>query len=202
VEQLMRWRQVMLLYAIAGLLALAYLHGGTAVEEAQGDPKAGRPRVVGLDRGTVSEVAIQHGDRRVVARRDGDGWRVEEPANADIPPDLVRAFVAAVLDAEQIEKLGSDQARAAFGLDDGATRVEIRPSGGPPETLWLGNVNPSGTAIYARRLGDDDVILVGRAVRLYEELIFQALPRPEVPADTPDGPVGAREPLTSPGRPV
>ena len=198
----MRWRQVILLYAIAGLLALDYLHGGTAGEEPPGDPKAGRPRVVRLDRATISEVAVQHGDRRVVARRDGDGWRVEEPAGADIPSDLLRAFVAAVLDADEIERIGGDQARAAFGLDDGATRVEIRPSGGPPETLWLGNVNPSGTAIYARRLGDADVILVGRAVRLYEELIFQALPRPEVPADTPDGPVGAREPLTSPGRPV
>ena len=198
----MRWRQVILLYAIAGLLALDYLHGGTAGEEPPGDPKAGRPRVVRLDRATISEVAVQHGDRRVVARRDGDGWRVEEPAGVDIPSDLLRAFVAAVLDADEIERIGGDQARAAFGLDDGATRVEIRPSGGPPETLWLGNVNPSGTAIYARRLGDADVILVGRAVRLYEELIFQALPHPEVPADTPDGPVGTREPLTSPGRPV
>ena len=55
---------------------------------------------------------------------------------------------------------------------------------------------------YLHGGGDDDVILVGRALRLYEDLIFQALPRPEVPADTPDGPVGAREPLTSPGRPV
>ena len=198
----MRWRQVILLYAIAGLLAVDYLHGGTAAEKTAGDPKAGRPRVIRLDRSTISEIAIQNGDRRVVARRDGDGWRVEEPAGVDIPPDLVRAFVAAVVDAEEIERIGRDQARAAFGLDDGATRVEIRPSGGPPETLWLGNANPSGTAIYARRLGDDDVILVGRTVRLYEDLIFQALPRPEVPADTPNGPVGAREPLTSPGRPV
>jgi hypothetical protein len=198
----MRWRQVILLYVIAGLLALDYFHGNTAGEEPSGDPKAGRPRVVRLDRATISEVAIQHGDRRVVARRDGDGWRVEEPAGVDIPSDLVGAFVAAVLEANEIERIGKDQAQAVFGLDDGATRVEIRPSGGPPETLWLGNANPSGTAVYARRLGDDDVILVGRAVRLYEELIFQALPRPEVPADTPDGPVGAREPLTSPGRAV
>jgi hypothetical protein len=201
VEQLMRWRQVMLLYAIAGLLAVDYLHGDTA-EKPTGDRKAGRPRVIRLDRATISEVALQHGDRRVVARRDGDGWVVEEPAGADIPPDLVRAFGGAGHDADEIQRLGKDQPPAAFGLDDAATRVEIRPSGGPPETLWLGNANPSGTAVYARRLGDDDVILVGRAVRLYEDLIFQALPRPEVPADTPDGPVGAREPLTSPGRPV
>jgi hypothetical protein len=202
VEQLMQWRQVILLYAVAGLLAMDYFRTGMSVDEPVADGKPARPRVVRLDRATISEVAIEHGNRRVVARRDGDGWRVEEPAGVEIPSDLVRAFVAAVLDADEIERLGHDQTRAAFGLDEAATRVEIRPSGGPPETLWLGNANPSGTAVYARRLGDDDVILVGRTLRLYEELIFQALPQAEVPADTPEGPVGAREPLTSPGRPV
>jgi hypothetical protein len=146
-------------------------------------------------------VAIEHGGRRVVARRTGDRWRVEEPAGPGAS-DLVRAFVAAVAEAEEIERVGSDQDVAAFGLDDGATRVEIRPAGGPPETIWLGGANPSGTAIYARRLGGHDVILVGRTLRLYEELILQALPRPKVPADTEVGPVGARQPLTLPGRPV
>ncbi len=197
----MRWRQVILLYVVAGLLAVDYFRAGTPAEEPAADSKA-RPRVLQLDLATVSEVMIEQAGRRVVARRDGDGWRVDEPPGADVPSDLVRAFVSAALGADEIERLGHDQEGAAFGLDDAATRVEIRPSGGPPETLWLGNVNPSGTAIYARRLGDADVILVGRALRLYEELIFQALPQPEVPADTPDGPVGAREPLTSPGRPV
>ena len=76
-------------------------------------------------------------------------------------------------------------------------------SSGMPAVAWVDHesVHSGRLDIENGRLVDD-VILVGRSVRLYEELIFQALPRPEVPADTPDGPVGAREPLTSPGRPV
>jgi hypothetical protein len=46
------------------------------------------------------------------------------------------------------------------------------------------------------------VLLVGRTLRYYEELIVQSLPHPSVPADTPTGPVGAVEALTSWRRPV
>jgi hypothetical protein len=186
----MRWRQVFVLYAIAGLLAFEYLRAAPD-RGAATDQGTARRRVMALDAATLSEIAIEHGGRRIVARRDGDGWQVHEPAAAEVPSDLVQAFATAVLEAEEIERVGTDQDLAAFGLDDGrATRVELRPSGGPPETLWLGGANPSGTAVYARRLGGDDVILVGRTLRYYEELILQALPRPAVPADTAHAPVG------------
>jgi len=198
----MRWRQVLLLYGIAALLAVDYARPVWDRDEAASEKRAGRTRIMALDLSSVNEVAIEHGGRRVVARRDGDGWRVDEPPGAEVPSDLVQAFVGAVLEAEEIERVGAEQDAAAFGLDEGATRVEIRPAGGPPETLWLGGTNPSGTAVYARRLGARDVILVGRTLRLYEELILQALPRPEVPVDTKIGPIGAREPLTLRGRPV
>jgi hypothetical protein len=151
----------------------------------------------------LSEIAIEHGGRRVVARREGAGWAIEEPHAASVPSDLVQAFAVATLQAEAIEQVEEDgKDLKSFGLDDGATRVELRPSGGPPETLWLGAPNPSGTAVYARRLGTPGVVLVGRTLRYYEELILQALPHPTVPADTSAGPVGCARPLTSRGTPV
>lgn len=196
----MRWRQVGVLYAVAGVLAVLYAR---EVRRPPTPEARARPRVLALDAGTLSEIAIQHGARRVVARRAGDGWRVEEPAAADVPSDLVQAFATAVLQAEEIERVGGEQDLAAFGLDDDrATRVELRPAGGPPETLWLGGANPSGTAVYARRLGRPEVILVGRTLRYYEELILQALPRPVVPADTAHEPIGRVGPLTLPDRAV
>jgi hypothetical protein len=163
---------------------------------------AGRARVFTIDVAHLSEIAIDHGGRRVVARRDGDGWAIEEPPAATVPSDLVQAFAVAVLGAEEIERVDGEQELAAFGLDDRATRVELRPAGGPPDTLWLGAPNPSGTAVYARRLGTSGVLLVGRTLRYYEELIVQSLPHPSVPADTPEGPVGSVEALTFRRRPV
>ena len=194
----MRWRQVAVLYAIAAMLAVDYFHGRAPAPAEQ----AGRRRVFALDVDHLSEIAIEHGGRRVVARRDGEGWSIEEPPAATVPSDLVQAFAVAVLGAEEIERVDGEQELAAFGLDDRATRVELRPAGGPPETLWLGAQNPSGTAVYARRLGTSGVLLVGRTLRYYEELIVQSLPHPTVPADTPAGPVGGVEALTSWRRPV
>jgi hypothetical protein len=200
-EHVMRWRQVAVLYALAAVLAVDYFRGRTPVAP---DPSvaAGRPRVFTIDVDHLSEIAIEHGGRRVVARRDGDGWAIAEPPTASVPSDLVQAFAVAVLGAEEIERVDGEQELAAFGLDDRATRVELRPSGGPPETLWIGGPNPSGTAVYARRLGTTGVLLVGRTLRYYEELIVQSLPHPTVPADTPTGPVGDVEALTFWRRPV
>jgi hypothetical protein len=201
VERLMRWRQVLGLYAVAVLLAVDYFHGAARVRMGPAE-SPGRRRLFALDPTRLSEIAIEHGGRRVVARREGDGWAIEEPRAAAVPSDLVQAFALAVLEAEEIERVADTEELQAFGLDERATRVELRPAGGPPETIWLGGLNPTGTAVYARRLGTDGVVLVGRTLRYYEELILQALPRPTVPADTGQGPIGRREPLTSPGRAV
>jgi hypothetical protein len=184
----MRWRQVLILYGVALLLAADYFGqgAGSAPERAA----AQRPRLFALEPALLSEIAIDHGGRRVVARRDGESWTIEEPPNANVPSDLVKAFATAVLESEAIEQLAGNEQLPEFGLDDRATRIELRPSGGPPETLWLGGDNPSGTAVYARRLGTGGVVLVGRTLRYYEELIMQALPHATVPADTSGAPVG------------
>ena len=198
----MRWRQVMGLYVVAAALAGDYLTQAPAEKTGERPAVRSRMRVLGLDVASLSEITIDHGGRRIVARRDGEGWQVDEPAGANVPSGLVQAFAIAVVDAEAIEQQDEVTNLAPFGLDDGATRIELRPSGGPPETLWLGAANPSGTAVYARHLGTPGVLLVGRTLRYYEELIVQALPQPVVPSDTHEGPVGAVHPLTPPGSAV
>jgi hypothetical protein len=200
----MRWRQVLVLYAIAAVLAAVYFRPLPATTgPVDPDGKPARRHVFALDRAQLSEISIEHGGRRIVARRDDDGWAIAEPAGAPIPSSLVDAFAAALVEAEEIEHLDGDADLVAFGLDDGtATRVEIRPAGGPPDTLWLGASNPSGTAVYARRLGTPGVLLVGRTLQYYAELVMQALPAPTVPAGTGADPVGRTRPLTAPRRAV
>ena len=198
----MRWSQVIGWWLLAIALAVAFVRLTPEAPGGDPDPRSVRGRVLGLDLTTLAEVTIEHEGRRVVARREGEGWAVEEPADAAVPSDLVAALATALVEAEVIDHAEAAGGLAPFGLDQGATRIELRPAGGPPETLWLGGSNPPGTAIYARRLGSEGVLLVGRTLRYYTELIFDALPKVRVPPDTAGMRVGGRRPLTIRGRPV
>ena len=95
--------------------------------------------------------------------------------------------------AEEIEHVppGTTQGNA-FGLDDGAmpARIELLRGDGASIVVTIGGTNPTGTAVYARRDNAPEVILIGRNVRYYEDLIFQALPAGQVPASDGNLPVG------------
>jgi hypothetical protein len=137
-------------------------------------------------------VTLQRRGRIVRARRDGERWAIVEPSNATVSSDLVAAFTEALSRAEEIAQV-ADDARAdvaPFGLDDGAVRVELRPETGPAVVIRIGGTNPTGTAVYARREGATEVVLIGRNVSYYEGLIFDALPPARLPAGGADAPVG------------
>jgi uncharacterized protein DUF4340 len=199
-----RWRQVIVLWLVALVMAGAYLRltpEGPAAPSP--DDRPPRRRVFGVDPANLAEVRIERGDRRVVIRRDGNGWSVIEPADAAVPRDLLAAFVTTLLEAEEIDRVErGDETPDQFGLGDAATRLELWGVAPGAEVLLVGATNPTGTAVYARRPGAPEIILIGRTVLYYEDLILQALPTPTVPADTQGGPVGRLSPLTRRGRPV
>ena len=186
----MSWRQVLVLYVLLGLLGGEFWFlERRRVERPQGQPE--RERFLALQPGQLREVRLRRGGRTVVSRRDADGWAVIEPAGATIPPDLIEAFATALTGAEEIARVGDAQADPrAFGFDERAVQVEIIAETGEPVLVTIGETNPTGTAVYARRGGNPVVVLIGRNVRYYEDLIFQALPSGRVPAADVDAPVG------------
>jgi hypothetical protein len=188
----MRWRQVGLLYVVAAALAAEYVL--VEQERPQGkQARAARVRLLDVAADGIREIRLHHGGRTVVTRRSEGHWAVTEPTDAPIPPDLVTAFVEALMGAEEIERVSGTSAQAsAFGLDDPAAsaRIELLGGNGAPLVVTIGGPNPTGTAVYARRGNGPEVILIGRNVRYYEDLIFQALPAGEIPAGDGSVPVG------------
>jgi hypothetical protein len=186
----MRWRQVGLLYVVATVLGAEYV----LVEHERSGTQQTRPtraRFLDLSADVVREIRLHHGGRRVVTRRTEGRWAVTDPPDSPIPSDLVTAFVEALMGAEEIERVATGTAQASsFGLDDTAARVELLRGDGATLVVTLGTTNPTGTAVYARRGDKPEVILIGRNVRYYEDLIFQALPAGHVPAADGDLPVG------------
>ncbi len=192
----MRWRQVGVLYAVLAVLAGLYARErGTAVPtDAE---RTARPRFLQVAAADVAEVGLRRGGRQVRFRRQGEDWVVVEPAGAAVPRDLVTGFLQALLTAEEIEPIVTPtRDLTGFGLGEQGDRVEVRLARrGEPVVVTLGTPNPTGTALYARREADGAVVLIGRRVRDYEDMIYNALPRGSVPAAAPDGRVGAAKPL-------
>jgi hypothetical protein len=187
----MGWRQVIALYAV--LAALGGLYWWLGREPPRGgsvEPK--RARFLPVDARGFAAFRIARGGRAIYARRlAGDRWEVTEPAGAPIPSDLLAAFAAALGDAEEIQQVGGPGADAdTFGLGETAAHVDIDLADGRRLGLSIGETNATGTAVYARRDGERAIVLVGRNVRYYEDLLFQALPGGQVPAGEGGLPVG------------
>jgi hypothetical protein len=186
----MRWRQVVVLYVVLAALAGEYWFVERRRVPVKVDEPA-RPRFLTIEPAELREVRLEQGGRSVVSRLEDGAWRIVEPAGAEVPPDLIAAFTNALANAEEITRIEDGAVdRRAFGLDEGAVRVEMIAERREPLIVTLGTTNPTGTAIYAQRHGAPAVVLIGRNIRYYEELIFQALAGGRVPAADDKVPVG------------
>lgn len=190
----MRWRQVVVLWVVCLALGAAWWAGENPPPAAE--PKSGRPRFLRLVPDELIGLRLARGGRTLVLARQGTQWTVVEPTGAAVPGDLVLAFVRALAEAEEIDRTTATGDRHAFGLDERATSLDLRLADGSTVALTLGGTNPTGTAIYATRSGDDGIVVIGRQLRTYEDLLFQALPSATVPPDAAGERVGAQTPLT------
>lgn len=191
----MRWRQVGFLYVVLAILAVLYTWQRPTTPVRQGEHPP-RPRFLTVTADDVAEIRLVRAGRTVNLRRNGRDWVVVEPVGMQVPSDLVRGFLQALLTTEEIDHVATTTGElGSFGLDNQADRVELAPASGDAVVVTLGSTNPTGTALYARRGPDGGVVLIGRQVRDYEDMIYNALPRGAVPADTADGRIGARTPL-------
>jgi hypothetical protein len=190
-----RWRQVALLYAVVALLGVLYGRERAPLPDADGTHPP-RARFLQLTASDVVGIRLVRGRRSVELRREGRDWVVVEPAGAELPNDLVTGFLEALLTTEEIDRVATTTGElTSFGLDEQGDRVELARTDGDPVVVTLGGTNPTGTALYARSAREGGVVLIGRQVRDYEDMIYDALPRGAVPAGTADGRIGRRTPL-------
>jgi hypothetical protein len=124
----------------------------------------------------VARVELAEGERRLTAIRGEHGWT--DGAGRAWSGGAVSDLVDALGTLRPVATFGPDAgAPADYGLGPGARRLELTGSDGRPLlALELGERNPAWTGLYARRVGETAVLLVGGVLGWDLDKLRQAAP--------------------------
>lgn len=149
----MRWKTTAVLALI--LFAIGLLYYVYEIRLAPGREKAEREkgRLWSVESKDVEELVLKRRTETVRLKREGDGWQLEAPVRTRgegaVVQDLVANLVAVRVDREidpNPQKLGE------FGLESPIVEIVLRVRGrSEPLTLLLGDKNPAGVWVYAKR---------------------------------------------------
>ena len=158
----MRWRSLGLLVLLLAIAALAY-YGLEVREKKSSDAK----QLFLIEEKEIDKVSIKKGEERIVVERDGDGWRLIEPVQAKADAMEISSALQALLTARQERSIDEQpKGLAEYGLEHPAIQLTLTLKGGkPPVVLILGDKNPNGFSVYAKRGDQPAVFLVADTLR-------------------------------------
>jgi len=156
---------------VAALAALLVLIVRAPVPRAGKEAARGH-RVFPVARHAVQGLDVALRDRHFAARRTAGAWeldgRTASPHAVAALDDLVEALVALrAVDVFRSRDAGS------YGLDRPEGTVTVHTARGARRVV-LGGLNAAGSALYAQRVGDPRVLLVGTLLLTEIERVFYA----------------------------
>jgi len=126
--------------------------------------------------GIAARVELVTDGARVTALRHDDVW-VDDNGHAwagGVVPDLIDTLTG-LRPVMVVDNDPDDE--AAYGLGPAAQRLQVLAADGRPLlALEVGERNPAWTGLYARRLGERQVLLVGAVLRWELEKLRDAAP--------------------------
>ncbi|HEV8711894.1 MAG TPA: DUF4340 domain-containing protein [Candidatus Binatia bacterium] len=172
----MTWRRIIIYYTLGIALGGYFLLFEWESDSAR--PRPPRPvaqqsRFLAIPQDEISEVELQRDGAVITCRREGKTWKVTEPAGTKVTSDLVTSFVENLTpekEVEVIEQMAKDL--SPYGLDRPRATVTVKGRN-IAATVLLGDHNPTGSAVYARKANSLQVVLLGSSVSYYQELIFE-----------------------------
>jgi hypothetical protein len=175
----MTWRRVAIYYLLGLIFGGYYL-------AFQWNPRGEKPlttvtprqqsRFVPIARDDVQEITFRRDDGTIICRRNGEIWDVVEPSGARVSSGLVSGFLENLTLKEETQVIDDAPSDLTpYGLDHPSASVVVKGEGEIPLiTVFIGTHNPATTAVYARKDGNPEVVLLGYTVKYYAELIFEA----------------------------
>jgi hypothetical protein len=164
------------MYAFSLVLGVYIYSMGGGKDSAEEVYTAAATPIVPMLSSRVTAVAIRWSDRVLTLRRDGERWAVDEPADAAVTSDLVSALLDTLTTIAPIELIAEGEGDAEeYGLKTPVARLRITGDLDKPVEIAIGGHNPTRTAVYAGRVDEDRIYLIGLAARYYVQLLFEEL---------------------------
>lgn len=175
----MTWQRIVLYYILGGVLGGYFL----MFEWQPGGEKPilhRRPvrqsQFLPLAEDQIHALVLRRDAGTVAVARNEQTWHVLEPPGAPITSALITSFVESLTVEKEIQIV--DEAPtdlAVYGLAPPHSAVTIKGAqDNVVATVFIGDRNPTATAVYARKENAPEVVLLGFSVRYYAELIFEA----------------------------
>lgn len=159
----MRWRSIGLLALTLAMVAGAYYALEAKGKKSEDDAR----RLFHTDEKEVEKISIRKGEQQVVSRREGDGWRLIEPLRAKADTTEINSMLRTILTAKQ-ERTIDEQAKnlGEYGLERPSLLLTLSLTGGKDlPVLLLGDKNPNGFSVYAKRGDQPAVFLLADTLR-------------------------------------
>jgi len=151
------WKTYVALAVCAGLLYVYYRQAQSA---GSGDA---REKVLTFDRSLAREILLEPADGPAVRLvKQADVWRLSQPdvpAGASEVDNLLSSFEN--LQVDEVVSETAPSSLAPYGLDPPRTRLSVWLEGSEhPLRVHLGDKTPDGSALYAQRAGQPQLLLV------------------------------------------
>ncbi len=158
----MRFRTTLVLFGVLALLSLGYYF--LELKEVE---KEAKTKLVSFQEEEVSSFSIRRGEKVITLERGENGWRMSEPVGDRADEKEIIALLGNVIRAKTERTLdASGDSLADFGLQNPPIIFTVHlKEKETPFILEVGNTTPAGFSVYARRKGEEKILLAPDTVK-------------------------------------
>lgn len=158
----MRFRTTLVLFGVLALLSLGYYF--LELKEVE---KEAKTKLVSFQEEEVSSFSIRRGEKVITLERGENGWRMSEPVEDRADEKEIIALLGNVIRAKTERTLDtSGDSLADFGLQPPPIIFTVHlKEKETPFILEVGNTTPAGFSVYARRKGEEKILLAPDTVK-------------------------------------
>lgn len=118
-------------------------------------------KVTRLAQGSIDEISIRSGDKKLVLGRSGEKWEVREPEKRDAEESVARDLLQKVTGLAATDFATAKAGELdRYGLGKEAMEITLKPKSGDAETVLVGKKFDGSKKVYVTRAKSDEILTV------------------------------------------